>query len=71
MSGFSRLPLPRVGRASFMDVLYMKKSRFWSQCYFFIMSICTLNHVKFLSLRQGRDKHMHNDVHIYGMQAHI
>ena len=30
----------------------------------------TINHVKFL-LRQGRDKHMHNDVHIYGMQAHI
>ena len=37
---------------------------------FFIMSYITLNHVKFL-LRQGRDKHMHNDVHIYGMQAHI
>ena len=30
----------------------------------------TSNHVKFL-LRQGRDKHMHNDVHIFGMQAHI
>ena len=30
----------------------------------------TSNHVKFL-LRQGRDKHMHNDVHTYGMQAHI
>ena len=39
--------------------------------YCFIMSVYTLNHVKFLSLRQGRDKHMHNDVHIYGMQAHI
>ena len=38
--------------------------------YFFIMSIYTLDHVNFLSLRQGRDKHMHNDVHTYGIQAH-